>query len=169
MRRRLALAGLLLLMLVLRNAVFVQLRLFDAVPELVLLVVVAVAMLDGPESGALVGFAAGLLQDLTNSLTPVGISCLTFVLVGFAVGLAQSYVIRPGRLFAPGLAAGATFGAVTLAVLVGAILGQEYLVSGYQFRVAFWASWYSAAAFPAVLPLVRRVLEAAHLDHAPLV
>lgn len=166
MKRASIMGGLLLAMLVLRNAVFVQLRVFDAVPELVLLVAVAVALTEGPEAGALVGFAGGFLQDLTSTIRPVGLSCLAFVLVAFGVGRLHLYVIRPGRFLGPGLAGAAVFGAVVMAVLVGAVVGQEYLVSGYQLRVAFWASWYSAAAFPAVAWCVGRAQEVARIERA---
>jgi rod shape-determining protein MreD len=166
MRRAGVIAGLLALMLVLRDAVFVQLRLFDALPELVLLVVVAVALMEGPEMAAIVGFAGGLLQDMATTYTPLGISALSFVIVGFAVGVAHGYVIRPGRLLGPALAAAATFAALILSIIVGGLVGQEFLVSGYQVRVAVMASCYSAAAFPVVLPLTRRVLEASRMDRA---
>ena len=149
--------------LILRNAVFVQVRLFGAVPELVLLVVIAVAMHDGPEAAAVVGFVGGFLQDLTNALTPVGLSCLAFVLVGFAAGLVHSYVIRPGRLLPTAMAGAGVLAALLTAIAVGGVVGQEYLVSGYQLRVAFWASCYSALTFPGVLLVVRRVLLTARL------
>jgi rod shape-determining protein MreD len=166
LRRPLLIAGLLLFMLVLRNAIFVQLRLFDALPELVLTTVVAVALIEGPESAAIVGFAGGFLQDVSTSITPVGLSCLAFVLVGFGIGIANAYVLRPGRLLGPALAAIATFGAALIAILAGAVVGLEYLVSTYQLHVAFWASLYSAAAFPFVLAFVRRVLELSRVPRA---
>ena len=168
MRRRLAIGGLLGSMLVVRNGILVHLKLFDALPELVLLVVVAVAMLEGPEAGAMVGFAGGLLQDLTNSLTPVGLSCLAFVLVGFGAGLAHSYIIRPGRLLPFGIGAVAAFAAALAIMLAGGLMGQEHLVSTHQLRVAVWASCYSAVAFPGVQFLARRVLEAVQLHRAPV-
>ena len=160
-RRVVVIAGMLCVALLIRNAIFVQLRLFNALPELVLLVVVAVAVTEGPETAAVVGFAGGLLQDFTNTQTPVGLSCLSFVLVGFAIGLAHSYVIRPGRMLPIGLALMATWSATVTALVVGAVIGQEYLMTGFQFRVAFWASIYSAAVFPAVMVVVRRVMELA--------
>lgn len=164
LRRIVAIGGLLVLMAMLRSTVFVQLRLFDAVPELVLLVVLAIAMTHGPEQAAMLGFVGGLLQDLTNPVAPVGLSCLSFVLVGFAFGVTQSYVIRPGRLLPIFSAWAATFAAGLVTILVGAVVGREYLFSGYQVRVAFWASCYSALVFPGVLLLGRRVMEAAQLD-----
>jgi rod shape-determining protein MreD len=166
-RRVATIGGLVVAMLVVRNAFFVQFRLFDALPELVLLVVVGVALTDGPESAAIVGFCAGMLQDLSLTSTPVGLYALAFVLVGFSVGRAQGYVIRPGRLLPLGLAAAAAFGAHVLVVLAAALVGGEFLVSAYQLRVGLWTAVYSTALFPPVLALTRRVLAASRLGRAP--
>jgi rod shape-determining protein MreD len=167
MRRIATIGGLLVAMLIMRNAFFVQFRLFDALPELVLLVVASVALIDGPESAAIVGFCGGMLQDLSLTSTPVGLYALAFVLVGFAVGRAQGYVIRPGRLLPIGLAGGAAFGAHMTVIVAGALVGGEFLVSGYQWRVGLWTAVYSTALFPLVLPLTRRVLAASRLGRAP--
>ena len=164
MRRAVIFGGLLVLALILRNAVFVQLRVFDAVPELICLVVVAVALCEGPETAAVVGFVGGLLQDLSATFMPVGISALAFVLVGYGVGQAHSYVIRPGWFLAPAMAAAGVMAGLTVAILAGGIVGQEFMVSGYQLRVALWASVYSGLVFPGVLAVVRRVLVHSRLD-----
>ena len=161
--------GLLLAALILRNSVFVELRAGGAVPELVLLVVVAVALLEGPERAAVVGFVGGMVQDLSATVTPVGLSAMAFVLVAFGAGLAHTFVIRPGRLLPVGLAMASTAAAGVAVILAGAVVGQEYLVTNYQFRIVFWASCYSALLFPGVLALVRRVLAASLIDRAPAI
>jgi len=92
--RRAALsAGLLLV------AILVQLTLFDnlrlpggAGPDLVLVVVVALALTGGPMEGVLGGFCAGLALDVAPPATHlVGQYALVFCLVGYAAG----FPLRP--------------------------------------------------------------------------
>lgn len=61
--------------------------------DIVLLVAIAAALESDAERGAIVGFAAGLSFDLLLN-TPVGLSALTYCLVGYLVGTFQSSVLR---------------------------------------------------------------------------
>jgi len=60
-----------------------------ATPGLVAAVVIAVALSQGPVTGAAVGFGAGLLVDLTPpAVGLVGVGALVLCVVGYAAGLA---------------------------------------------------------------------------------
>lgn len=74
-------------------------------PDLLLLLVTAVAMRDGAASGVRVGFAAGVLADLLLQESPMGLTALVFVGVGYAIGLARPY-LAPESVTAPLLLAG---------------------------------------------------------------
>ena len=55
------------------------------------LVTIAMALLEGPREGMIVGFAGGMGQDfLLNQ--PKGITALTLTLVGYTIGLARQYI-----------------------------------------------------------------------------
>ena len=103
-------------------AVFPHLRLFGVVPDLGLLLAVAVGYEEGPEEGALVGFAAGFGFDLFLE-TPVGLNALVYGLVGYGAGILESGLFRsprwlPSRLgLLGGLAGGLLF--IGIGVLVG--------------------------------------------------
>ena len=94
MRRAALSAGLLLL------AILIQLTLFDnlrlpggAGPDLVLVVVVALALTGGPMEGVLGGFCAGLALDVAPPATHlVGQYALVFCLVGYAAGRVGSHL-----------------------------------------------------------------------------
>lgn len=80
-------------------------------PDLVLVTVVALAMADGPGTGARYGFVAGLSSDLlTGGTQLVGISALVFLLVGDALGRMRQYMVGTGTVGE--LAMGAVGGAV---------------------------------------------------------
>ncbi|WP_265444629.1 rod shape-determining protein MreD [Flexivirga meconopsidis] len=64
---------------------------FVVAPDLVVLVVVAVALRAGATVGALTGLAAGWLVDLVPpGGVPLGASALMYAAIGAAIGLAQS-------------------------------------------------------------------------------
>jgi rod shape-determining protein MreD len=84
--------------LVLQVSLLGRLPVFGVTAELMLLVAIAAGLTGGPERGAIVGFAAGLLYDVTLH-TPLGLSALVFALMGYAVG-GRQHAVRP-RGWAP--------------------------------------------------------------------
>jgi len=77
---------------------------------------VGMGILRGAESGAVVGVAAGLLQDLLSGGGPLGVNGLSKLVVGFASGLFERSIYIENPL----LPAIATF--------VGTLLGEVLLV-----------------------------------------
>ncbi len=90
------------LALVLQLTVLNGLRLPGAgVPDLVLVLVAALAMADGPVRGMVTGFAAGLCVDLAPPGSPVlGEYALVFCLVGWAAGKLSGLAARSALLAA---------------------------------------------------------------------
>ena len=70
-----------------------KLPIADVRGDIVLLVAIAAGLESDGEHGAIVGFFAGLTFDLLLD-TPVGLSALSYALVGFVVGTLQSKVLR---------------------------------------------------------------------------
>ena len=89
MRRAALSGGLLLIAILIQLTVLNNLRLpGGAGPDLVLVVVVAVALTGGPMEGMLGGFCAGLALDVAPPATHlVGQYALVFCLVGYGCGL----------------------------------------------------------------------------------
>lgn len=84
-------------------------------PDLVLVTVVALALADGPATGARYGFFAGLSADLLSGGTQlVGITALVFLLVGDGLGRMRQYMVGTGKVGE--LAMGAVGGAVGFGV-----------------------------------------------------
>ncbi|MFD3522544.1 rod shape-determining protein MreD [Streptomyces sp. NPDC058653] len=76
--------------LVVQVAVLARLQLPGAVPDLLLLVVVALALVYGHVSGALIGFGAGLLADIAPPADhAAGRYALVLCVVGYLAGLAK--------------------------------------------------------------------------------
>lgn len=76
---------------------------FGAAVDPLLLIVVSVGLLHGPEEGAAVGAASGLLQDVMTG-APLGLGMLSLLGVGFCAGLGERS-ISVEYVWLPGLAA----------------------------------------------------------------
>ena len=158
MRRSLSWTAVVLTALLLQSTVFAQIRLGGAKPELVYLVTIVLAFLEGPSSGAVAGFMGGMAQDfLLNE--PKGITALTLTLIGYAVGMIRTYIATPSPLVPVILVGAATTGGVLFYGLVSFLLGQldSFL---YLLRVALLSGLYNAILTPFLFPLIRRVVEA---------
>jgi rod shape-determining protein MreD len=144
---------------VVQVALFPRLRVLGVVPDLGLVLAVAVAYRHGAEAGALTGFASGLAYDLFLE-TPAGLSALSYALTAYAVGVLQTAMLREPRgmtvlvgLLA-GLAGGLTFAAI------GILAGVEALRGARTLEVVALAALYDAVLAPLVFGLVGRLLAA---------
>jgi rod shape-determining protein MreD len=146
-------AVLVMVFVLLQVTIFPHVRVAGRVPDLGLILAVAIAFDYGPEAGALVGFVAGLAYDLFLS-TPLGLTALAYALTAYAVGVLQGGVLRSPKWFTPviggaaGIAAGMLFVGVGLLAGVGAVHGNQAFVT------VGVASLYDALLAPFVFILV---------------
>ena len=118
-RRAIVSAVLLLLAVLIEVTVLAPLPFPGATPTLVLVVVVILASQLGASTGAIAGFAGGLLLDIAPPAAgTIGISALLLTVVGYAAGRFAESDDRPWWSFA---ILGAL--AAPLVVLAGAVLG----------------------------------------------
>lgn len=118
-RRAIVSAVLLLLAVLIEVTVLAPLPFPGATPTLVLVVVVILASQFGASTGAIAGFAGGLLLDIAPPAAgTIGISALLLTVVGYAAGRFAESDDRPWWSFA---ILGAL--AAPLVVFAGAVLG----------------------------------------------
>ena len=89
--RMLAVGVLVILALALQSAVLARMTLLGVIPQLVLVVVVSLAYLQGERAGVVAGFAGGLLQDLLLPQSIVGLTALVYTLIAYGVGYLRQY------------------------------------------------------------------------------
>jgi rod shape-determining protein MreD len=141
-------------LVVLQTALFPSLRVFGAAPDLLLVATIAVAYERGAETGAVFGFAAGVAIDCFLS-SPMGVSALSFALVGYGVGVFQSGLVRSTRWMTPILGGIGGFVGGFLWICIASIAGREGLFVPGTFRILVIASVYDAlVAFP-IFPFAR--------------
>lgn len=140
-------------LLVVEVSVLPHLGLPAAVPDLVLLAVLAFASAWGTAGGAVCGFAAGLVLDLAPpSTTAIGRHALVLAAVGGLAGQAAREVGR-SALRTSLLAGVYAFAATGLNVLLGVLLGEGAGFSRPGLVTALGATaLYTAVATPLVVP-----------------
>jgi rod shape-determining protein MreD len=158
MRRVLALAAIIITAVLLQSTVFSQLRLLGVRPELLYLITILIALQEGPNEGAIVGFTAGLAQDMLLD-QPKGITALTLTLLGYTVGMARQYIVSPSPLVPTIVVAIATALGVAFYEIVTFLLGQFEASITYAVRVALLTALYNAVLTPILSPLLRRIIE----------
>ena len=121
------LALVIFLVLMVQQTVMLALRVGGAHPDLLWLLPSTAALIDGPETGAIVGFWSGLAFDLVLP-TPFGLSALVGCLLGFATGTLTAAVDPRAAWLKPVAALTGSVAADMLFAVLGAILGQEQMV-----------------------------------------
>ena len=115
----------LIVVLVFQVELFSDMRFFGIMPELLLGAAIAGGWAGGPDRGAIVGFSAGMLYDLYLP-TPLALSALSYMLIGFAVGTISAGIAESGE---KPLRRAVSFVAlpvgITLFVVLGELLGQD--------------------------------------------
>lgn len=148
MKRWWTAVGALAAALVLQVALAPHMAIGSIIPNFLVLVVITLAFVEGPSSGAIAGFVAGLILDLLST-SPVGAWALVLSATGYAAGMLQENLFAEGWL-AP----------VTVAVVAALIADLSYLLVLTILGVgpAFWESMLRAvlprAVYNAVLVLL---------------
>ena len=158
-RRVLWFTAIIVTAVLLQSTVFAQMRLLGVRPELMYLVTILIAIMEGPQEGAIVGFAGGMVQDFMLN-TPKGITALTLTLLGYTMGMARQYIVSPSPLLPTMLVAVGTFAGTAFYQIVRALLGQLPDQSlAFGIRVSLLSALYGAILTPIVYPLLRRLTE----------
>ena len=155
--RVLLVTGLVLLAVVLQVAVFSTFSLVGVVPDLALLVVVAAALVRGPEFAAVLGFLAGLAVDLAPPADHVaGRWALALVVVGFLAGRVR-HDAGTSAVAALVTVAACSFVGTSIFALSGMLLHDPAIPAGEALRVIPVAVVYDVLVTPFVLPLMMRL------------
>jgi rod shape-determining protein MreD len=133
---------------VLQAALAPYLAIGQVVPNFLLLVVVTIALVEGPGPGAAVGFSAGLIFDLLGS-GPVGPMILVLTLTGYLTGLVHENMFAEGWLLPLTVLGIATLSAEVAYGLILLLLG-----SGGPFWGTFLTKMLPAAIYNTALALL---------------
>ncbi len=142
---------------VLQIALAPQVAVFGVVPNLVFLVVVTLALTEGPAAGCVAGFAGGLLFDLLGTGV-VGPYALVFCVVGYVAGLlhanmfAESWLLPVTVVFLASLGSEVSYG------IIMAVLDEGMPFASAFTRIMLPGAVYTTALAVLVYPLLSRFL-----------
>lgn len=159
--------GAIVLAAVLMQVVFFSyFKIFGAAPDIVPVVVAAIGLLGGAVIGAVVGFSAGLLLDI-SLLETLGVSSLILLSVGYLAGrYRESFEIDSS--LAPALVIGGlTFLAVAGSTAIELTLGVDTPVSGAIVGAAIVKGILAFLLAYPVYPLIRLALRSALVLEEP--
>ncbi|WP_445400994.1 rod shape-determining protein MreD [Streptomyces sp. LE64] len=154
--------------LVVQVSVLARLQLPGAVPDLLLLTVVGLALVYGHVGGTLIGFGAGLLADLAPPADhAVGRYALVLCVIGYLAGLAKPESGRLQSALGPmvvvvGSAVGSTLLYAGVGALVGDTAARHVGLGGLLFTAALYDLLLAPFTVPFIMALARR------LDNDPL-
>ncbi|MFD7442148.1 rod shape-determining protein MreD [Streptomyces sp. NPDC059909] len=152
--------------LVVQVSVLSRLHLPGAVPDLLLLVVLALALVYGHVSGALIGFGAGLLADLAPPADhAAGRYALVLCVIGYLAGLVKPETGRLTSATGPMLVVvAAAVGSTLLYAGVGALVGDTAARHVGLGSLLFTAAVYDLLLAPFTVPLIMALARRAEND-----
>ncbi|MFC8196437.1 rod shape-determining protein MreD [Streptomyces sp. NPDC060006] len=160
--RMLLSATLVIVALVVQVSVLARLHLPGAVPDLLLLTVLGLALVYGHVGGALVGFGAGLLADLAPPADhAAGRYALVLCVIGYLAGLAKPENGQLKSATGPmAVVVAAAIGSTLLYAGVGALVGDTTArhvgLSGLLFTAAVYDLLLAPFVVPGIMALARR-------------
>lgn len=157
--RGLALAVLVVVAVTLQVAVLHYVSIYGVVPNLALLLVVAAALVRGPEYAAVVGFVSGLVLDLAPPADhTAGRWALALVIAGYLAGRVRmdARQSRPAALIT---VAACSFVATSCYALSGLVLGDTDISVAQMLPVILMSLVWDVAVAAVLLNPTRRLLE----------
>lgn len=141
----------------LQVAVAPYLAIGGIVPNFLLLIVVTLALVEGPAWGCVSGFVAGLMFDLIGT-GPVGPMALVLSVVGYATGTLQANLFAEGWLLPLTVLGVASITAELAYGVLLAVLGQAGGLWSALWTVMLPSALYNVALGLLVYPVLARFL-----------
>ncbi len=123
-------ALILVINLILQSTVFQYIDLLGVKPDSAIVIVIALSTFLGKERGAIIGAAAGMLQDILFG-KPLGIITLSYMLTGYLVGQNSDKVFKENLVVPMVFTAGATLLKYFISIFFNYALGIQTPVLKY--------------------------------------
>jgi rod shape-determining protein MreD len=143
----------------LQVTIAVDFSFLGGLPDLVCIAVISIALLRGPEAGAVAGFVAGFLLDAVSG-QPLGLSSFVYTAVGYGAGRAGESVpdhapVRPLVAMAVG-AFVARAGVVALGAMIGSSVSVGEVLSIAAVPTAAITVLFAIPLYPVMRRALRR-------------
>lgn len=115
---------------ILQSTVFQHISVMGVMPDTALVLVVSLGIFTGKERGAVIGAAAGMLQDIVYG-KPVGITAFSYMAIGYFVGETGGKVFKERLVVPVVITAGATLVKYSVNIFFNYVLGVSTQVFMY--------------------------------------
>lgn len=159
MARPAAIGAVLVLALAVQSTLLTKVTILGVIPQLLFVVVVSIAYLEGENMGVVVGFSGGLLQDFLLPQSILGLTAFVYVLIAYGVGSLRQFAPSTSvwmPVFAVALASAVAEGSYALLAIT---MGQQWVSITDTAKIAGLVVLYNTLLTPFVFPLVRRVAD----------
>lgn len=154
-----AVGAVLVLALAVQSTLLTKVTILGVIPQLLFVVVISLAYLEGEKVGVVVGFSGGLLQDFLLPQSITGLTALVYVLVAYAVGSLRHFAPSTSvwmPVFAVALASAVAEGGYAVLAIT---MGQRWVSVADTAKIAGLVVLYNTLLTPFVFPLVRKVAD----------
>lgn len=154
-----AVAAIMIVALALQSTLLSKLTLLGVVPQLLFVVVICLAYLEGEYVGVVVGFSAGFLLDLLIPLSLVGLTALVYTSIAFAVGSLRQFAASNSvwlPVFAVAISSTIAEGGYAL---LSIMMGQRWVGLAYTGKIIGLVALYNTLLTPFVFPVVKKIAD----------
>ena len=159
MARPAAVTAILIVALAIQSTLLTKVTILGVIPQLLFVVVVSLAYLEGEVMGVVVGFFGGLFQDLLLPESILGLTALVYTLAGYAVGTFRSYVPSQSVWTPVITVAFASVAAEGSYALLAIMMGERWVSVANTAKIAGLVVLYNTLLTPFVFPLVKRIAD----------
>jgi rod shape-determining protein MreD len=156
--RGLVIGAMLVGALAFQSTLLTRVTLLGVIPQVLLVVIITLAYLQGERIGVVAGFFGGLMQDLLLANSIVGLYAMVYVLVGYFVGTFRKYTPSESVWLPVLVVAVASAIAESGYAILNILLGQKWVGMFFTLKVTALVVLYNTLLTPFIFPLVRRVI-----------
>lgn len=157
--RPLAFALLLVVTLAIQSTLLTRVTLLGVTPQLLFVVVICLAYLEGEVVAVVIGFAGGLLQDFLLPESILGLTALVYTMVAYSVGSLRQFVSRDSVWMPVFAVAAASILAEGGYALLAILMGEPWVSVSETAKIGGLVALYNTLLTPFMFPLVRRIAE----------
>ena len=159
MARPAAVTAILIVALAIQSTLLTKVTILGVIPQLLFVVVVSLAYLEGEVMGVVVGFFGGLFQDLLLPESILGLTALVYTMTGYAVGTFRSYVPSQSVWTPVITVAFASTAAEGGYALLAIMMGERWVSVADTAKIVGLVVLYNTLLTPFVFPLVKRIAD----------
>jgi rod shape-determining protein MreD len=152
-------AGILIAAVALQSTLLTEVAILGVTPQLLFVVVMCLAYVEGAKAGVVLGFTGGLFLDLLLPESIVGLTALVYTMVGYAAGSVRTW-LPSQSVWRPVVTIGITSViAETTYALFAITMGQRWVSASATVKIIALVVAYNVLLTPLVLPLMTKLAD----------